>query len=206
MRTHREATAGFTLVEMMVVLIIMALVLAWALPSYKNLIINYRMSGELNDIQTDVELARSAAIRGGVNVSICPTTGPTDAVPSCATAEAGAVEWNTGWLVYTDTSATPPAVYSSTNGDTLLRVHGAMSGGDTLLATADGVALNLLTFNRMGGTSSFSAAAPYQGAFTLNDPNNDVSMKRCVTITETGSFMVTSPQTESQNPAPPACP
>jgi type IV fimbrial biogenesis protein FimT len=211
MRTHRRATAGFTLVEMMVVIIIMAVMLAWALPSYKNLVTQYRLSGELNDIQTDVELARSAAIREGINVSMCPTDDPTNAAPTCTAAGAGAgAEWNTGWLVFTDPAAT--GTYSTAAGDTLLHARNALSGvgnGDTLLGqTSNGAAINTLTFNRMGGTTSFGAnpTAPYTGALTLNDSNNDVGMRRCITITVTGSIQVTSPQTESQNPPPPACP
>jgi len=205
MRTHRGATAGFTLVEMMVVLIIMALLLAWALPSYKNLITNYRMADELSQIQTDVELARSSAIRTGSNVTICPAdvaSSSTSGTPACS----GGNEWNTGWIVFTDNKDDQN---TSDPGDTVLREHVAMSGGDTLLSevTSSTAAVNTITFNSMGGTSAWgSATAVPTGSIVLNDSGNDTSMTRCLTISVAGMIQVTSPQTGSQNPTPPACP
>jgi type IV fimbrial biogenesis protein FimT len=202
MRTHRRATAGFTLIEMMVVIIIMALLLAWALPSYKNLVNQYRMSDELNQIQTDVELARSSAIRTGSTVTICPTLAPasTAATPACS----GNNEWNTGWIVFSDNNNDQTV----DPGDAVLRVHIGITGGDTLVSEVDGgAAVSTITFNQMGGTAAWggTAAAPKQGQMVLNDSNNDTNMLRCLTISEAGMIQVTSPQTASTVPAPPAC-
>jgi type IV fimbrial biogenesis protein FimT len=204
MRRHRRATAGFTLVEMMVVIIIMALLLAWALPSYKNLITTYRMSDELSQLQTDVELARSSAVRTGSNVTICPAnvaSSSTSSTPACN----GANEWNTGWIVFTD-NADDQTVDP---GDTVLREHIGMTGGDTLVSevTSSTTAVNTITFNSMGGTTAWgSATAAPTGSIVLNDSGNDASMTRCLTISVAGMIQVTSPQTESQTPAPPTCP
>ena len=203
MRTHRRATAGFTLVEMMVVIIIMAVMLAWALPAYKNLVTQYRMSDELNQIQTDVELARSSAIRTGSTVTICPTLAPasTAATPACS----GNNEWNTGWIVFSDNNNDQTV----DPGDAMLHVHIGIPGGDTLVSEVDGsgTAVSTITFNQMGGTTAWggTAAAPKQGQMVLNDSNNDASMLRCLTISEAGMIQVTSPQTEATVPAPPAC-
>ena len=201
MRTHRRATAGFTLVEMMVVLIIMAVMLAFGLPAYTNLVTQYRMSDELNQIQTDVELARSAAVRMGSTVTMCPTLAPasTAATPACS----GNNEWNTGWIVFSDNNNDQTV----DPGDAVLRVHIGMTGGDTLLSEVDGsgAAVNTITFNQMGGTAAWGGteAAPKEGQMVLSDLKNDASMLRCLTISEAGMIQVTSPQTEST--APPAC-
>jgi type IV fimbrial biogenesis protein FimT len=208
MRTHRRATAGFTLIEMMVVVIIMALLLAWALPAYKNMVTNYRMADELNQIQADVELARSSAIRTGVDVAMCPTASPSASVPTCT----GSNEWNGGWVVYTESNETGFV----TGVDTVLRAHAAFSGTDTLLsynaapnATTPSGSVNTIVFNRMGGTASFGAnetATPNNGALVLNDANYDASTLRCLLMSEVGAMSVTSPQTEAQTPAPSPCP
>jgi type IV fimbrial biogenesis protein FimT len=203
MRTHRRATAGFTLVEMMVVLIIMALLLAWALPSYKNLIINYRMSDELSQIQADVELARSSAIRTGSKVTICPAniaSSSTATTPACS-----GNEWNTGWIIFTDNNDDQKIDPS----DTLLREHVAMTGGDTLVSevTSSYVAVNTITFNSMGGTSAWGTATDIPtGSMELKDSASDPDMTRCLTISESGMIQVTSPQTENLTPTPPICP
>jgi type IV fimbrial biogenesis protein FimT len=203
MRTHRRATAGFTLVEMMVVLIIMAVMLAFGLPAYTNLVTQYRMSDELNQIQTDVELARSAAVRTGSTVTMCPTLAPasTAATPACS----GNNEWNTGWIVFSDNNNDQTV----DPGDAVLRVHIGMTGADTLVSEVDGsgTAVNTITFNQMGGTTAWggTAAAPKEGQIVLNDSKNEASMLRCLTISEAGMIQVTSPQTEATLPTPPAC-
>jgi type IV fimbrial biogenesis protein FimT len=199
MRTHRRATAGFTLVEMMVVIIIMAVMLAWALPAYKNLVTQYRMSDELNQIETDVELARSSAIRTGGTVTICPSPAPASSTPACS----GTNEWNTGWIVFTDNNDDQTV----DPGDTVLRQHIGITGGDTLLSevTTSTTAVNTITFNNMGGTTAWGAA-PSTGSMVLNDSSNDANMIRCLAISEAGMITVDSPQTGNQNACPTTTP
>jgi type IV fimbrial biogenesis protein FimT len=197
MRTHRKAIAGFTLVEMMVVIIIMAVMLAWALPTYKQLITNYRMSDELSQINADVELARSTAVRTGSYVTICPSLAPTSSTPACS----GANEWNTGWIVFTDNNN--DQTIDASHGDVLLRAHIGMTGGDTLLSvvTASGNAANTITFNNMGGTTAWGAA-PSSGSIVLNDSTNDLSMIRCLTISEAGMIVSNTPASGTQASCP----
>lgn len=206
MRAHRRAMAGFTLIEVMVVIVIAAVLMVWALPTYKNMVTQYRMTDELAQIQSDVELARSSAIRTGVDVAMCPTASPAASVPTCT----GSNEWNAGWVMYTEANSTSFV----TGVDTVLRAHAAFSGTDTLQsfnalqgATNPSGSVNSIVFNRMGGTASFGAnetATPNIGALTLNDANFDASTLRCLTISEVGAITVTSPQTASKNPPP--CP
>lgn len=188
MHTHRRATAGFTLVEMMVVLIIMAILIVFALPSYRNLVSDSRMQGEINDLHTDMELARSAAIKQGLPVTICESPAPTAAAPACGTSG----EWNTGWVAFTDTANNQ--TYSTAGGDQLLRAHAALEGTDTLLSAAG---VPGVTFNRMGGTTA-PANASTTGVFTLRDPTDNPGLQRCVIVSETGTTAVDAPQTRNE--------
>ncbi|RDS84749.1 prepilin-type N-terminal cleavage/methylation domain-containing protein [Dyella monticola] len=206
MRKHRRATAGFTLIEMMVVVIIMAVILAYAVPGYKSLVTQYRMSDELNQIAADVALARSEAIKEGMDVTICPSADPTAAVTTTTPACSASSEWNTGWIIFTDSANNQ----TFGAGDVMLRVHNGFSGTDTLVSTVNGgttPALNAMTFNRMGGTGSFGTDATQtnQGDLTLNDATNDTSMIRCLVLLESGLIQVHSPQTNSTYPTS-SCP
>lgn len=195
---HRKPADGFTLVELIVVIAIMAIISVLAIPSYKGVMSQNRMAGEINDVATDIELARSAAIKQGLSVTICPSATPTALVPTCT----NTTEWNTGWIVFIDIAANQ--TYTATNGDTLLRAHGPFTGTDTLVSSSTAQALNFVTFNRMGGTNSFGAVAgdTNTGTLTLHDSTNNATWRRCVILSETGTITVDSEQNSTQGNCP----
>lgn len=197
-RTHRRAIAGFTLMEMMVVLVIIAIIAAYGIPSYKTATTQSRMSGELAELDSDISLARSSAIREGINVTICPSGDPTNANPTCT----GSNEWNGGWIVFTDVAGNQ--TFETTAGDTLLHIHNVFSSNDTLLSAVAGgtTALNAFTFNRMGGVSNSmgsGADGPNSGELLLNNANGVPGMTRCLIISNAGTITVNSPQTTTQS-------
>jgi type IV fimbrial biogenesis protein FimT len=196
-RRHKPAQ-GFTLVEMMVVMAIAIIITIFAIPSYKSLTTQNRMAGEINDIASDIALARSAAIKQGLTVTICPSANPTATVPTCT----NSTEWNTGWISFVDVNNNQ--TFSSTNGDTLLRIHGPFSGTDTLIASETTGTLDYVTFNRMGGTSTFGTVAgdTNTGTLTLHDSTNRAIWHRCVVLSETGTINVYSEQTQTQGNCP----
>ncbi len=174
MHTHRKPPAGFTLVELLVVIAIVAIMLALAVPSYKSVTVQDRMASEIGDFTTDVELARSAAVKQGVPVTICASANPTAAAPAC-----GGTGWSTGWIVFTDVANPANQTYSAAGGDTLLRIHAALQGGDTLAGSSGAIGaysgtLNVLEFNRMGGTQIAGGATQFD-VFSLHDTANTVA-------------------------------
>ncbi len=61
---------GFTLIELLVTIAILAIILAFAAPSFVNLIENSRVSTQANTLLTAVNLARSEAVKQGIPMSI----------------------------------------------------------------------------------------------------------------------------------------
>ncbi|MFC3650624.1 GspH/FimT family pseudopilin [Dyella humi] len=209
LRAQRMATGGFSVIELLVVLAIAAIIMAYAIPAYKNMIIQYRMSGEINDLQTDIEIARSSAIRSGTNVTICPSPTPAASVPTCGASTNS--QWNTGWIIFTDTSTTvDQQSYQPQNGDTLLRIHNALQSTDTVTSSSTdaGVTVSSLTFNRMGGTGSLGStpASPPTGWLVLNDATNDAGMIRCLSIGVSGTMAAYTPQSTATNGGGAQCP
>ncbi|QAU25465.1 prepilin-type N-terminal cleavage/methylation domain-containing protein [Dyella sp. M7H15-1] len=202
MHVHRRQTKGFTVVELVVVIAIIAIITVFGIPSYKSVITQNRMAGEINDLATDVELARSAAVKQGLTVTICPSTDPTvspsGTTPSCT----ANTEWNTGWIVFTDVSGNQ--TFNTNTGDVLLHAHGPFTGTDTLVSTSTKVTLQFVTFNRMGGTGSFSTSPTdaNTGTLTLHDATNNVNWRRCVQLSEAGTITVNSPQNSTQSQCP----
>lgn len=190
------------MVELAVVICIIAIILAYAVPSYKSVISQNRMASEINDLNNDVELARSSAIKLGMPVVICPSTSPTAATPSCNNSSS----WETGWIVFSDIANNQ--TYATASGDTLLRVHAPLTQGDTLTGSTGTAStgpfsgtLTLLEFNRMGGTTIAGASAVNYAALSLHDSKNTLAWRRCLITSSVGTATA---QSQAQNPG--VCP
>lgn len=77
---------GFTMVELMVVVAVMAILLAVAVPSFRDLVLSQKVKTLSSDIATAMVIARSEAIKRNTNVVIAPTVANT---------------WTSGWSVAT---------------------------------------------------------------------------------------------------------
>jgi type IV fimbrial biogenesis protein FimT len=109
---------GFTLVELMVALVVLAVLVGLAVPGFSNLVISSRADSERSVLISAVSLARNEAVRRGVTVNLSPTAGS---------------NWSTGWRIWADTNAN--STYDS--GESI-KEFPALSGGNTL-AMASGV-------------------------------------------------------------------
>lgn len=79
---------GFTLVELMITLAVVAIVVSIAAPSMGQFIRENRAATQANNVLASIQLARSEAINRNVRVTLRSTTG-------------GSV-WENGWSVFTD--------------------------------------------------------------------------------------------------------
>jgi len=89
--------SGFTLVEAMFVLVIAAILLSVAAPSFRDFIRNSRITGKANDLLVGLNLARSEAIKRHAPVVVCATDDASAAAPTC---DAGADF--SQWIVFVD--------------------------------------------------------------------------------------------------------
>src|ERR1039457_2312011 len=93
-----KASAGFTLIELLTLITIVAILMALAVPSYQYVTNSNRISGEVNGLLGDMQYARSEAIKEGQTVTVCSSTNPTAAAPTCA----GNAAWQNGWIGCSD--------------------------------------------------------------------------------------------------------
>jgi type IV fimbrial biogenesis protein FimT len=94
MMTMPHRTPGFSLLELMITITVMAILLAIAVPSFRDVIHRNQVSSASNAVLASLNYARSEAITRGQLVSICPG----DATAGCTS---GGKVYDQGWLVYT---------------------------------------------------------------------------------------------------------
>ena len=72
---HGQTSKGFTLVELMVVIAVLAILAAVAMPSYRELMDNYRVRKAGEDVVSLISNARSGAVKLHRQVNVSFTTG-----------------------------------------------------------------------------------------------------------------------------------
>lgn len=67
--------SGFTMIELMITVVVLAIIAAIAVPSFQTLVENNRITTQSNALLGALQLARSEAIKRGVNVSVAAEAG-----------------------------------------------------------------------------------------------------------------------------------
>ncbi len=121
---------GFTLVELVVTVALVAILTSLAIPSFTEVLRQWRRDSATRELSTSLQLARSEAVKSSRSLVVCPSTD--------GTACAASTEWSTGWVVFVDDGAGTLANANNQTVDAnerVLKVVSAQSGIETLAST-----------------------------------------------------------------------
>jgi type IV fimbrial biogenesis protein FimT len=137
--------AGFTLIELMVTIGILALLLGLAAPNFADTVRRSKARDLSNDLLSSLTFARQQAISTNQCVTICMVASATAANPVCATS---GTDWERGWIVFANPLCdnVPGGV-----GADILKIHnGVDANGPSITPVGSGVNARRIKFNPVG--------------------------------------------------------
>jgi type IV fimbrial biogenesis protein FimT len=160
----RSTQHGFTLIELMIVVVLGVLLLTTGVPSFLSLVENNRIVAQTNNYVSALNLARSEAIKTGAQVVVCKS----DNGAACVT---GGTGYERGWLVFVDDGTVNLSV---DGGERILRVQEALGNGMTL--AGNGSIVDRIAYQGTGRVTNNGTVS-----LSLNS-----SLRRCVVVSRQG--------------------
>jgi len=133
---RRSAQRGVTLIEVMVVLGIAAVLLAFGVPALQEFASRSRLDGAARELMTSLQVARSEAMRRGAQVTVR------------LSGTAGSRNWSGGWTMFVDANGNG----SLDMGEEVIREGMALPAQLTLYGSASFA--TFMAFNRDGGLTN----------------------------------------------------
>lgn len=117
--------AGFTLVELLISITVLSILLMLVTPSFKDMLMNNRVSAETDALTNSLNFARNTALSQNTTILVCPF--------SATSSTTCGGSWQNGWIVITQPAAGTPV---------LLHSHSTGTNDATLSATTASVSFD----------------------------------------------------------------
>jgi len=165
---------GFTLIETLTAVAVLAIVLSLAVPSFAEITAVNRTATQTNEFVSMLALARSEAIKRGGQVTVLPA----------------AANWEAGWRVFFDSDENEvfaddgDATPCESGEDCSVVLHNvALSGGTTLRIASGGAYASYILFDSLGAAQGSSSGSRN---FHLCRGDADTAKGKTITLETTG--------------------
>lgn len=162
---------GFTLIELMITLAVLAILLTVAAPGMFTFIADARSDAQMSAIVSSLQEARTYSLKERRSVTVCGGSVTSAAVPSCDGS------WDNGWAVFVENSTT---IGTFENADTVISVHDAIADNFDITKTNG----SFISFDGRGW------AASGNGDFKVCESSNSSEYARQVLVALSGRVSV----------------
>lgn len=171
----RRGSAGFTLLELMTVVTVMAILVAIAIPGFGYLSASTKVKAASTELYLAMTRARAEAVKRNRAVAIVKT----------------GAEWQAGWQIVSDTNndGSFADIGDDDDDDRLLSTQGELKRVTiTLAETCGAPPCTMVVFRPSGRIADnvSDGASPPAFDLTSEDQDRSVDLKRCVTAQITG--------------------
>lgn len=146
MRAYKQ---GFTIIELMVTLAVLAIVLGVALPSFNSQILNNRSVALGEDFATTLNFIRSEAVKRRARVSVCASSDGA----TCGN------DWTEGFIAFVDHATSDvvnPVLVDDDGATTILRVWPAQDSRAVITVKRGAGDINFIRYTGMGTLARIS--------------------------------------------------
>jgi type IV fimbrial biogenesis protein FimT len=158
--------AGFSIIELMVVIAILGVLSAMAVPSFVASVERYKVNAVRDELIATMQLARMESVRQGVQVSLIRKT-------NCAVKLASADDWRCGYDLFVDSNAN--GTLDNNNTEPVLKSV-VLPLGYGLRHTNQGAALRVNSWGMFQGVGQNFVVFPPSGPSSPNTSTLSVSI------------------------------
>lgn len=146
--SHPHVIRGFTLVELMTVIALIAIIVGIGVPNFRSFIVSQRLGSTSNEFLYALALTRSEAIQRGTRVDMTPINAYYRSQHGHDDNAASTQDWSAGWIIFVNKHHDTNTEYDA--GDTLILVHDALDTGIAIKATLTDSSRPYIAYNGMG--------------------------------------------------------
>ncbi len=143
----KNRAQGMTVIELLTAMLVLAILMGLAVPSFREFSQNNRTVAATNDLVTALNLARNEALRRASPTVVCASANQA----TCS----GALDWTTGWIAFVDRDND-----GNVGANELLQAWSGVSGGLVASADRDRAAYNAMGMAQLVGAVTIRVGSP----------------------------------------------